>query len=132
MAHPTRTRRQFLAHTASGFGATWIAAQWPAIAAVHMHAAAATTNPRSLTFGFLTQDEARDVEALAAQIVPSDDTPGAREAGALHFIDRSLHTWAASIADPFRSGCAISRRNSPPGTRTSRSLRPTPRPRSRI
>jgi len=104
MAHPTRTRRQFLAHTASGFGATWIAAQWPAIAAVHMHAAAATTNPRSLTFGFLTQDEARDVEALAAQIVPSDDTPGAREAGALHFIDRSLHTWAASIADPFRVG----------------------------
>src|SRR6266403_841254 len=85
MAHPTRTRRQFLAHTASGFGATWIAAQWPAIAAVHMHAAAATTNPRSLTFGFLTQD-------------------GAREAGALHFIDRSLHTWAASIADPFRVG----------------------------
>jgi len=57
-----------------------------------------------LDFRFLTQDEARDVEALAAQIVPSDDTPGAREAGALHFIDRSLHTWAASIADPFRVG----------------------------
>jgi len=41
------------------------------------------------------------------------DTPGAREAGALHFIDRSLHTWAASIADRSGSGCAISRRNSP-------------------
>lgn len=35
----------------------------------------------------LTPAQARDIEAIAAQIVPSDDTPGAREAGVVYFID---------------------------------------------
>ena len=30
------------------------------------------------------------MEAVAAQIIPSNDTPGARDAGVIHFIDRAL------------------------------------------
>ena len=33
------------------------------------------------------------MESVAAQIIPADDTPGAREAGCLYFIDRVLSTF---------------------------------------
>jgi gluconate 2-dehydrogenase gamma chain len=38
----------------------------------------------------LTVEQARLVDALAEQIVPADDYPGAKEAGAVAFIDRVL------------------------------------------
>jgi gluconate 2-dehydrogenase gamma chain len=96
-------RRQFLAGAGSSLGAAWIAANWPAIASAHTHAAAAALAGNA-RLEVLNPEEARDVEAIAAQIIPTDDTPGAREAGALYFIDRSLHTWAASAAPTFRAG----------------------------
>ena len=100
---PIRTRREFLAGAGTGLGAAWISAHWPAVAAAHAHAAA-SAGPASSVLEFLTPDEAPQVDAITAQIVPTDDTPGAREAGALYFIDRSLHTWAAASAGPFREG----------------------------
>jgi hypothetical protein len=102
--HPTRTRRQFLAAAGTGMGAAWVSAHWPAIAAAHAHAAASIAPASPSVLEFLTSDEARNVDAIAAQIVPADETPGAREAGALYFVDRSLHTWAAAFAGPFRAG----------------------------
>ena len=44
--------------------------------------------PRVLTF--LTEEQAADIEAIAARILPTDETPGAREAGVIWFIDGSL------------------------------------------
>lgn len=35
----------------------------------------------------LAADEALEYEAIAARIIPSDESPGAREAGVIHFID---------------------------------------------
>jgi gluconate 2-dehydrogenase gamma chain len=104
MSDTAFSRRRFLAEVGGSLGAGWLTAQWPAIAAAHAHAAAAAGAGAASILGFLTPDEARDVEALAAQIVPTDDTPGAREAGALYFIDRSLSTWASAAGEPFRSG----------------------------
>jgi gluconate 2-dehydrogenase gamma chain len=104
MSGTARSRRRFLAEVGSGLGVGWLSSQWPAIAAAHAHAAAAVGAAAAQKLGFLTPIEARDVEAVAAQIVPTDDTPGAREAGALFFIDRSLSTWASAAAEPFRSG----------------------------
>ena len=104
MEDPTRSRRRFLTGVGGTLGAAWVAAQWPGIAAAHTHAAAAAGSSEAATLEFLTPDEARAVDAIAAQIIPTDDTPGAREAGALYFIDRSLRTWAAGAADPFRAG----------------------------
>jgi gluconate 2-dehydrogenase gamma chain len=103
MERPPQSRRQFLATAGATFSAAWIAAQWPAIAAAHGHAAAAAAGgPRTLEF--LTPDEAHELDAIVAQIVPADDTPGAREAGAVYFIDRSVRTWARDAAEPLRTG----------------------------
>jgi gluconate 2-dehydrogenase gamma chain len=104
MEHQAWTRRQFLADAGSTLGTALAAAQWPAIASACRHAASGAANPGDTAFHFLSKDEARDVDAIAAQIMPTDDTPGAREAGVPYFIDRSLSTWAAGVADPFRAG----------------------------
>jgi gluconate 2-dehydrogenase gamma chain len=99
-----RTRREFLSGAGSALGVTWIAAQWPAIAAAHAHAAAVVADGGSIALAFFTPADARDVDAIAAQIIPTDDAPGAREAGALYFIDRSLYTWLAPQGEIFRGG----------------------------
>jgi gluconate 2-dehydrogenase gamma chain len=85
-------------------GIGWLAASWPAVVAAHAHAASAATAPAAQRMRFLTPDEARVVAAIADQIVPRDDMPGALEAGAPYFIDQSLHTWAAKSASDFRDG----------------------------
>jgi gluconate 2-dehydrogenase gamma chain len=102
---PTNTRRQFLAATATLANASWLAANWPSIAAAaehaeHMHDA--TAAPTS--FEVLTAAEAADVEAMANQIVPGGATPGARDAKVIYFIDRSLGSFWASELPAFRKG----------------------------
>jgi gluconate 2-dehydrogenase gamma chain len=52
---------------------------------------------------FLSAAELADVDAIAAQIIPTDATPGAREAGVVEFIDRALATVFARMARDFRS-----------------------------
>ncbi len=103
MPESGETRRDFLFGAGGVLAVTWVATNWPAIAAAHAHAAAASSSARTALV-FLSTPDARDIESIAAQIVPSDDAPGAREAGALHFIDRSMHTWLAGQADSFRAG----------------------------
>ena len=49
---------------------------------------------------------AREIEALAAQIIPSTDGPGAHEAGVVYFIDRALKSFAADTLDQYRAGMA--------------------------
>lgn len=87
------SRRRFLLSSATGISAAWVATHWPAVlaAADHAHAAARSAAPPK--FEFLSPEQAAEVEAMAAQIIPSDDTPGAREAGVIHFIDRALVTF---------------------------------------
>ncbi len=55
-------------------------------------------------FAVLTPTEARDVEAIAAQIFPTDETPGASEAGVVFFIDKALEGFAAQALQPVRQG----------------------------
>ncbi len=50
--------------------------------------------------------QAAQVEAIVARIIPSDDTPGAREAGVIHFIDQSLTGFAKDQAPLFAEGLA--------------------------
>ena len=58
---------------------------------------------------FLSQAELADVDAIAAQIIPTDATPGAREAGVALFIDRALATFFGRLAPDFRSELAAFR-----------------------
>jgi gluconate 2-dehydrogenase gamma chain len=81
------SRRNFLRASGGALGAAWLGVQWSglAVAAGHAHEAAAGTINHE--FKVLTPEQARDVEAIASQIVPSGATPGAREAGVVYFID---------------------------------------------
>jgi gluconate 2-dehydrogenase gamma chain len=47
---------------------------------------------------------AAEIEALAAVILPSQDGPGAREAGVIHFIDRALGSFDKHQAGLYREG----------------------------
>src|SRR6478609_2782572 len=58
------------------------------------------------TISFLSAAEAADIEAVASQIIPSDDTPGAREAGVVYFIDRSLASFFSRLAGDYRAQLA--------------------------
>ena len=97
-------RRQFLARGFSALGATWAAAHWPAIVAAAEHARKAAASPDSQKFEFLTPEEAQEVEAIASCIIPSDGTPGAREAGVVFFIDRALVTFSVDDQKTYRQG----------------------------
>lgn len=82
------SRRTFLSSSAQIMGAGWLAAHWPAITAA---AAQATTHPQP--FAHFAAEPARDLDAMTAHLIPTDDTPGAREAGTVSFIDRALSTF---------------------------------------
>src|SRR5262249_19053471 len=45
-------------------------------------------------FEFLTPEMATELDSMVARIIPTDETPGAREAGVVYFIDRALATFA--------------------------------------
>jgi gluconate 2-dehydrogenase gamma chain len=57
----------------------------------------------AVRFTFFTAAEAADLEAITAQIIPSDQTPGAREAGVVYFIDVALGSFFSRLAGEFRA-----------------------------
>jgi gluconate 2-dehydrogenase gamma chain len=97
-------RREFLAGAVSAAGAAWLAAHWPAIVAAADEAASARA--AGATPVNLDAATARGLDAIATLIIPTDDTPGAREAGVVSFIDAALGTFAAPQAALLRDGVA--------------------------
>jgi gluconate 2-dehydrogenase gamma chain len=99
--HPAR--RDFLQFLGGAAGAAWLTANWPALvsAAEHAHQAAKSEHPALEVF---TADQAREVEALAACIIPSDATAGAHEAGVVYFIDRALKTFFSDALPVYQKG----------------------------
>jgi gluconate 2-dehydrogenase gamma chain len=98
------TRRAFLA-AAGAAGSAWLLAD-PALvhaALAHARKAVGATPAR---FEVLTQAQAADLEAICMRIFPSDGTPGAKEAGVIHFIDKSLATFAAPQKEFLLNGLA--------------------------
>ncbi len=69
----------------------------------HAHTTAGSATPH---FETLDPATAAEIEAIAAQIIPSTDGPGAREAGVIYFIDRALSTFAADQRESYRTGMA--------------------------
>jgi gluconate 2-dehydrogenase gamma chain len=76
----------------SSLGLAWLATQWPAIAAAQEYAQHMAQSAQP-AFQFFDPHQAFEVETMAAQIIPADDTPGAREARVIYFIDRALTTF---------------------------------------
>ena len=52
----------------------------------------------------LSAEQAAEIEAAACRIIPSDDTPGAREAGVIYFIDSALATFATDKREEYEKG----------------------------
>jgi gluconate 2-dehydrogenase gamma chain len=90
------SRRQFLAASGAAAAAVWIAAESRDLLAAGMHAAQATK------FEGLTPADAAEIVAATAQIIPTDATPGAREARVIYFIDKSLSTFAKEQKPAFQ------------------------------
>ena len=87
------TRRRFLLGSALGLSSAWLALRWPAIVAAQQHAQRLVESGQPVSFQFFSPQDAFEIEAVAAQIIPSDDAPGAREARVIYFIDRALTTF---------------------------------------
>jgi gluconate 2-dehydrogenase gamma chain len=93
------SRRKFLVASATGLSATYVAANWDAaVKAADMANGTPTT--------FFSPTQAADVEAISAQIIPATDTPGAKEARVVYFIDLALVTFAKNSQDVYTKGLA--------------------------
>ena len=86
------SRRRFLIGSATGVSTAWLELRWPAILAAAADAQQAAQSQQP-PFAFFTPEQATEVEAVAAQIIPSGDKPGAKDAQAIYFIDRALDSF---------------------------------------
>ena len=93
------SRREWMLSTAG------LMSLWPQIVAAQEHARHAVAAPDT-ALTYFDQGTALEVEAIAAQIIPTDETPGAREAGVVHFIDRALGSFFRESQDAYRRGLA--------------------------
>src|ERR1700692_3046956 len=84
-----QSRRSFLIGSALGVSSGWLASNWAGILDATAYAAQATPGQPG-KFSFFTSEQAAKIDAMASQIIPTDDTPGAHEAGCVYFIDRAL------------------------------------------
>lgn len=98
------SRRQFLINSASAASATWVGTHWPAAVAAVEYARYAAHSATPPKFEFFTPEQAVEIDAIAARIIPTDGTPGAREAGVIYFIDRALKTFASEDQGTYLEG----------------------------
>jgi gluconate 2-dehydrogenase gamma chain len=97
------SRRAFLSRLLAGTGAVMAFGALPDFSLAYDHAAA-QVNRSGNRLVFFTPEEAQQMEAVCEQIIPSDDGPGAREAGAIYFIDYALSETEPHLQPVFRSG----------------------------
>lgn len=100
------SRRSVLAGSATGLTWAWLAPRMPAILAAQEHAHHAAKSGSGARLEFFSHEQAAEVEAVAAQIIPSDDSPGAREAHSVYFIDRALTTFDRGKQNLYTQGLA--------------------------
>jgi len=100
------SRRQFLVSSACGLSTAWVALHWPAILSAQQHAHQMAASGQPATLQFFSADQAAEVEAMAAQIIPTDESPGAREAHVIYFIDRALTTFDRARQANYNHGLA--------------------------
>jgi gluconate 2-dehydrogenase gamma chain len=102
MSTKKRSRRSFLLESATGLNAAWFAANYHGILVAQEHAQGGKGQPPRLEF--FDGAQAVEIEAMAAQIIPADETPGAREAHCLYFIDKALCTFARGSQPVYTQG----------------------------
>lgn len=98
------SRRAFLRQTGIAARNSLIVLSLPVI--MSSSAAASEAMLDNSAFKILGSDEAKEFAAIAARIIPSDETPGATEAGVIYFIDNVLGTSRTEALEPMREGLA--------------------------
>jgi gluconate 2-dehydrogenase gamma chain len=98
------SRRDFLLRSSSSLTAIWISAHWPALLSAAGHAHAAAKSPAATKLEFFTAEQAKEIDAITSRIIPTDETPGAHEAGVVYFIDRALTTFAIDNQKIYNEG----------------------------
>ena len=98
------SRRSFLLAGGGWLAGVWVAVHLPGIASAAHHAEQMPAGLSAAHFQFFSAEDGADVDGICAQIVPSGATPGAREAHAVYFIDRSLGTYFSALAPDYRQG----------------------------
>jgi gluconate 2-dehydrogenase gamma chain len=104
MSTKGRSRRSFLVDSVTGLNAAWIAANSAGILAAQEYARQATQAGQLPRLAVFTDAQAAEIEAMTAQIIPTDESPGAREARCVYFIDRALATFARNSQPAYMQG----------------------------
>jgi len=98
------SRRRFLQSAGAIGGTAWLRIGAPALASIAQ--AACTAKEAGAPFALLGEAEAADFAAIAARIIPTSNTPGATEAGVIHFFDRAFADERSGSLNPARDGLA--------------------------
>jgi len=106
LTHDISSRREFVALSGAALATLWITADAEEVRASIHHAVHSATSKVPVGWETFTPEQAADVEAITAQIIPTDATPGAKEAHAVNFIDHSLANWGKAGAEAFLKGLA--------------------------
>jgi gluconate 2-dehydrogenase gamma chain len=104
MSMSGKSRRSFLLESATGLGAAWVTSNYSGILAAEAFVMEAAQSGQPTTFAFFTPEQAVEIDAMTAQIIPTDDTPGAREARVVSFIDRALVTFDSDRQGDYTQG----------------------------
>lgn len=100
MSGEALTRRLFLQGSGTLAGNALLRAGVPAFIAVSQ--AACSAREQAEAFDNISNVEAREIIAIAARILPTTDTPGATEAGAVYFFDKAFGTFLAHSLESSR------------------------------
>jgi len=98
--HPSR--RRFLKVSGTALGGTWLGLNMGALLAAASQARANMNE--SNPWENLSADEARTLMAVADQIYPPDDAPGAAEIGAVRFMDAAFGGFMANALPLVKDG----------------------------
>jgi hypothetical protein len=92
-------RREFLEAVSTALAGALTAARLSSVTD-----AFAATIPESAPYEFLTPEQVRLLDVITSHIVPTDDTPGAREAHVVRFIDHAFATFFKQHRKTFADG----------------------------
>ena len=98
-----QSRRSFLIDSALGLSSTWVMSNWSGILEAKAFADQADAG-QPPDFAFFTNEEGADIDAMASQVIPTDETPGAHEARCVNFIDYGLTTFLQESQPIYREG----------------------------
>lgn len=105
------SRRQFLAGLSTAAKGSLIVLSLPAILTAcrqaNEQAPEAPAAPDAVAqYNLLSNELATELDAISARIVPTDDTPGAREAGSVRFMDIVLADGRQDQLETLQTGVA--------------------------